>query len=68
MTVVSPDAHPLSYISVATTLYPTLIYLKKKLDVSLTGSVSALRPKDGKTGTEMGLREGAQSLIIESSL
>jgi len=25
-TVVSPDAHPSSYSSVATTLYPTLIY------------------------------------------
>jgi len=25
-TVVSPDAHPSSYSSVATTLYPTLVY------------------------------------------
>jgi hypothetical protein len=40
----------------------------KKRYVSITGSVSALRQKHGKTGTELGLKEGAQNPKIESSL
>ena len=35
-TVVSPDAHPSSYSSVATTLYPTLVYKMQRLGVSCT--------------------------------